>query len=112
ESTWELVQGEMIGRELDRIAVKGKAKPVRVYELVGRRSDALPPRTEALLRDFPPALEAYQAGRFAEARAAFEDLARRHPEDGPTALYLERCRRYLADPPPPGWDGVHRLEAK
>lgn len=112
EFTWEVVKDELFGRELDRIAVKGKEQPVRVYELIARRSEGIPARTEAMLRDFAEALALYQAARFAEALSALEALAQRHPEDGPTALYVERCREYIADPPPSGWDGVYRMKTK
>ena len=100
EFTWAAVASELIGRELDRIAVKGKERPVRVYEVIARHSEGIPPDTEALLRDFASALALYQAARFADALAAFEKVAARYPEDGPTRLYVERCREYLAGPAP------------
>ena len=112
EFTWAAVASELIGRKLDRIAVKGKERPVRGYEVIARHSEGIPPDTEALLRDFATALALYQAARFADALAAFEKVAARYPEDGPTRLYVERCREYLADSPPPGWDGVYRMKTK
>jgi adenylate cyclase len=112
EFTWEAAQSGLIGRELDRIAVKGKQQPVCVYEVIARRSDGVSPETTALIEEFARALALYQAARFQDALAAFQAIAARHPDDGPTALYVERCQEFLADPPPAGWDGVYRMKTK
>ena len=37
--TYELVCGEILGRELDVIRVKGRSEPVGVYELIGPREE-------------------------------------------------------------------------
>lgn len=34
------------------------------------------------------------------------------PNDGATAVHLERVREYVIRPPAEEWDGVHRLAAK
>jgi adenylate cyclase len=112
EFTWEAAQHELIGRELDRIAVKGKEQPVCVYEVIARRSEGVPPETASLLEEFAQALALYQAARFEDALAAFQALAARHPTDGPTSLYVGRCQEYLLHPPPAGWDGVYRMKTK
>jgi hypothetical protein len=28
------------------------------------------------------------------------------PEDGPSSFYIDRCKFYMANPPPEYWDGV------
>jgi adenylate cyclase len=112
EFTWQVVQKDLIGRELDRIAVKGKEQPVCVYEVIARRSEGVTPDTATLLEDFANALALYQAARFTDALSAFLKIAARHPADGPTALYVERCREFLHDPPPHAWDGVYRMKTK
>ena len=112
EFTWDEVGSELVGRELDRIRVKGKEHPVRIYEVLATREEGVAPATDELLRDFARALDLYKAARFAEASDAFQRLAERHPEDGPTGLYVERCREYLAHPPEAGWDGVYTMKTK
>jgi adenylate cyclase len=112
EFTWDEVEGEMYGRELDRIRVKGKDQPVCVYELMGKRDGGVPADRADLIAAFAAALELYKAARFADALAAFRALAQRHPGDGPTALYIERCQEYVEEPPPPGWDGVYTMKTK
>jgi len=85
---------------------------VCVFEVIARRSDGVTPAAAAMLADFAAALALYQAARFTDALSAFLEIAALHPADGPTALYVERCREFLHDPPPPGWDGVYRMKTK
>jgi adenylate cyclase len=103
--------------ELDLIRVQGRAAPVVVHALIGRRAeidadafDAFAARHGAMLsayrgRDFAAAREA--AGALAAEAAARPgwlapacDLAKAY------ALYAERSDRLAADPPGEGWDGV------
>ena len=112
EFTFDAVKEEMVGRELDRILVKGKVHPVRVYEILCRRDQGIPPGTADLVDDFERALGLYKTHWYDEALFAFERVAERHPDDGPTELYLERCRKHLEKSPPRDWDGVHTLKIK
>ena len=50
--------------------------------------------------------------KFAEARKSFETIVENHPDDGPSKLYVERCKEYEENPPPEGWDGVFRMKTK
>jgi adenylate cyclase len=61
---------------------------------------------------FAAALALCRERSFAAALEAFEALAARFPDDGPTAVYLERCRRHAVLPPPLEWDGVFQLASK
>jgi adenylate cyclase len=92
-------------RFLDLVAVKGRAEPVRVYELVARAGETPPERRELLAR-YDHGVALYQARRWAEATALFEELAAAAPDDGPVALYRRRARELLVDPPGSDWDGV------
>jgi hypothetical protein len=42
----------------------------------------------------------------------FADLSREAPDDGPIALYRQRSRAALADPPPLDWNGVQIIVTK
>jgi adenylate cyclase len=112
EFTWNEVKDRLLCRELDRIRVKGKEEPVKIFEVLADREKGVPPETEALLAAFTHALDFYKEGRFADALEAFEALARGHPADGPTKLYVDRCREYVVEPPPPDWDGAYTMTTK
>jgi adenylate cyclase len=102
-------------RELDRVRVKGRAEPVRVYQLVAERPVAQDPaftRLAARVVRFEEALAAYRGRRFAAAAAVLEELLTTDPADGPAALLLPRCRALDAEPPPQDWDAVLSLTSK
>ena len=96
-------------RELDSVRVKGKLKPVGIYELL----DAAPAPPDQVERAtlYARGLAAYRARDFAAAEAIFGDLADRL-NDGPGKIFRERCRHYQEDPPPADWDGVEVRKTK
>jgi adenylate cyclase len=98
-------------RELDLVAVKGKEKPVRVFEVVALKEE-LTPELAARNREFARALETYRRGDFSGAQAAFAALLEKFPADGPSNTFLERCRRHQETAPPEGWDTIFRPDSK
>ena len=87
-------------RRLDRLVVKGKTKPVKVYEVIGRAQD-VPERRLQGIRAFHAAMALYYRRRFASAREAFSGLM---AGDGVARLYSDRCLQFERIPPPPKWD--------
>ncbi len=115
EFTWTDVKGEMLGRELDRIRVKGKEEPVTIHEILGARRETSAEAAEGMNRlteHFEAALGLYRDRRFEAALAAFEAILAEWPGDGPSELYIGRCREFISDPPPEGWDGVYTMTTK
>ncbi|MFQ3619804.1 MAG: tetratricopeptide repeat protein [Spirochaetales bacterium] len=49
---------------------------------------------------------------FEKALKAFEEALAFDPTDGPTQVYIERCKFYLQNPPPEDWDGVFVMKTK
>lgn len=99
-----LAADAVLAREIDLVRVKGRAHPVRVYELLGPAGMKRPSHLDA----FAEALGLYRERRFREAMAAFDSLR----FDPPSRLFRERCARHLQTPPPEDWDGAHTLESK
>ena len=93
-------------RYLDLVAVKGKAEPVAIYELLAP-AGPLPPEREELLAVYARAMDAYRAQDWAAAAGLFARALALDPSDGPSRLYRERAEAYLTAPPPPTWDGVY-----
>jgi adenylate cyclase len=111
EDTYNKVDGNFEVREIDRIIVKGKDEPVTVLELLGREGEVDDRRLE--LRDrFEEALGLYRDQQWDEAIERFEALVEEYPDDGPSPIFLERCREFKEQPPEEGWDGVYRLTSK
>jgi adenylate cyclase len=98
-------------RFLDLVAVKGRAEPVRVYELLGRAAD-IPPERRELLARYDRGVALYHARRWEEAMALFDELAAAAPDDGPIGLYRRRAYELLEEPPGSDWDGVWIAKTK
>jgi adenylate cyclase len=95
-------------RPLDRVRVKGKRLPVDLFTaLDGKSLEAWPAQREP----WSEILELFRAGDFSSAAEKLETFLARWPEDGPGLLLLERCRKFVANPPAE-WDGIYTLESK
>jgi adenylate cyclase len=110
ESTCERVRDTMLVRELDMIRVKGKKKPVTIYELLGSMDQRA--QFSDLLTRFDEALKSYRAGDWPRATELFEALHRDYPKDGPTATFVKRCAELMEETPVGPWDGVYEMTTK
>lgn len=108
EFTCEKIQGEMLCRELDAVQVKGKERPVRIYELIGRLGDG----DYDFLPVFEEGLALYRQCLWDEAIAAFRRVLDMKPGDYPAQMYIKRCETLREDPPGEGWDCVFRMTTK
>ncbi len=99
-------------REVDRIRVKGKHRPVTVYEALGHHDERTFPRLDEVVEAHGAGLTAYRRQDWAAARRAFREAAAIAPADVLTRTYLERIDRLEKDPPPADWDGVWVLATK
>ena len=111
EQTYEFVKYAVITRELDTVRVKGKSKPVKVYELMAKKDEA-DEKTIELLKHFGMGIDAYRIHDWHKAMEHFKSSANIDQEDGPSRVYINRCENYLKSPPPSGWDGVYEMETK
>ncbi len=98
-------------RELDLLRVKGKREPIRVFEVLGLKGEVDPVRLQVRDR-FEEGLAAFRERRFIPAGVSFQAALSLYPDDAPSRVFAERCRRYAADPPPPAWDGVFEMQTK
>lgn len=111
EATYLQCRERIVFRDLDRLQVKGKTVPVKVYEVVGIPGE-LEPFWNDLLPVYGEGLHLYHERSFAAARARFEEALRVRPGDGPATLYVTRCLAFEAAPPPESWDGSYAMTHK
>lgn len=107
QSTYEKVKNHFPFREIDDVKVKGKRQSVRIFELLVDPLSA----EEKMLPIFAEALHFYRRGDFKEARNLFEKCLLLDPKDGPSQLFVERCREYEKNPPE-DWEGVTAFKVK
>ncbi len=110
EFTYEAIKDSFTAREVDWVRVKGKAQPVRIYELI---SEGPPPaEIDAALKHFAAGFALYHERKFKEAIERFQEALSHRPEDTPSKVYIKRCESYLEEPPPADWDGVYIMKSK
>jgi len=108
--TYAEVKESFIAREVDRVRVKGKLEPVRIFELIceGEPTD----QVAGLLKYFNHGYELYHQKNFKEALEIFKKALEVSQNDPVSELYVERCEEYLSSEPPEDWDGVYVMKTK
>ena len=116
-------------RELDFIKVKGKSKPVRIYELLGFKEGNL---KQELTDKQHQIVGHYHQGReyylrpykeknltddsiketFVLAEAEFRKVLNIDPNNKAAKLHVGRCQLFQAELPSKDWDGVWQLTEK
>ena len=110
ETTVALTREKFAFRELDLLRVKGKLKPLAVFELLAEGS--ADDTTRDHVGKFESALAAYRRQDWEEAERILSALHEQLPQDGPVASLLKRIAKLRHDPPPADWDGVYIAKDK
>jgi adenylate cyclase len=112
EFTYDLVKDKFITRELDLIRVKGKEKPIKVFELIATTEEKLSDQYMQMLETYAKGLAHYKVQEWDEAIDCFESCIKLSPEDPPSSEYRSRCIEYKFNSPGPDWDGVTVMKEK
>ena len=111
EYTQKQAGDEFIYRPLDRVRVVGIHTPVSLYELTGIK-DHVDQKEISMISMWNNAITCYREKRFAEAVDLFSNFLQEKPNDKVTDLFLQRCIKYMTNPPDQRWDGVINLTEK
>lgn len=107
EKTFAHIKDDIITREVDLIRVVGKAQPVRVYEILGEKSELSSSLWDEI-SIFQQGLKMYREQRWDGAISLF-----RQSGDSPLVqLYVERIKTLKESPPSKEWKGVFDLKQK
>jgi adenylate cyclase len=109
EYLYEKVKNKFVFRELDIVKVKGKKKPLKIYELIAHNKKSLAKDKLKILKIYQDALNLYIKGNFSKASALFEQGEKL--KDGPSKVMGLRCREFEINPPK-NWDGVYEMKKK
>lgn len=112
EFTYDLCRDRIWVRELDKIRVKGKNQAVSIYELIGENDMPINDSTKKFLDLYAAGRQAYINRDFAQGITYFDEARQLKPTDQPVLIHLERSKKYLQNPPPEFWDGVHTMTTK
>jgi adenylate cyclase len=105
EATYERARDVVVARPIDLVAVKGKFRGVRVYELLALASDGNA-EAVAIAADASKALDAYAGRDFAAAIDAWKRVLARRPDDRASQILIERCNEFIAHPPSDRWSAI------
>jgi adenylate cyclase len=112
EFTYSLCAERIWTRQLDRVRVKGKTRPIDIYELIDDRQHSLDQSTQDFLDLYQAGRQAYTSCQFQHAIDLFTRAQQLRTDDRATALFIKRSRHYLHHPPSGVWDGVYAMMSK
>jgi adenylate cyclase len=101
-----------VSRELDRIRVKGKQMPVRIFEVFAEAGAPIPSVLARRLELHEQGMSLYRQRKFPDAIGVFQSAREANPSDVVFDLYAKRCQYFMDNPPAPDWDGVWELKEK
>ncbi len=112
EHTMKNLKSTYRTREVDKVIVKGKTKPVGVFEVLDYHKEDTFPNMIETLECFNNGVSYYKKGDWAASKKMFQKALKLNPDDKCSKMYLERCD-YLAKNRPEGkWDGVWVMKTK
>jgi adenylate cyclase len=106
EFTYKKLRGTYRTREIDLVVVKGKTRPVAIYEVLDYHDEKTFPNLMDAVNQFKDGIAKYRGGKWDAAIAAFRKALRLNPQDKLAEIYIERCEKLKLDPPKGEWDGV------
>ena len=112
EATATRLSGAYLMREVDLVVVKGKTKPVQIYQVLDAYSEERFPYRQDVVHLYGEGVRAYRDQQWNRAIECFEGALKLNPSDKLSSMYCERSMALRADPPGDSWDGVWRLSDK
>lgn len=116
ESTWDEAnsgqhEGELVARRLDQVRVMGINKPVQLYNIMGFAAEMTEDEKKSV-EVFHRGLDLYLGREFSQAIELFQEAGRLNPEDKAPDVFIERCQKFLKEPPASEWSGVMTMSTK
>lgn len=111
EATYESAKDVIEARLLDRIIVKGKTKPIHIYELLAKKGK-LPENKQKVIDFYVTGLKLHWNRQWDEAIKHFNMALELDPGDIPSVNMRTRVEGYKINPPPDTWNGEYYREKK
>lgn len=103
---------DCVFRFLDRIIVKGRSSPIKVYEVADLRTDASQQLYDCIGL-YEQGMLCYSEQNWEKAIHFFEQsIALETRSKNPSSILLERCKLLQLNPPKPDWNGVFVMQSK
>ena len=112
EDTLARLEADWRYREIDRVRVPGRERPIMLHEILDHHTEASFPRLDEALAAFAEGRRLYRQRQWRQGAERFTEALGCNPNDRPTQIYLDRCWRYMARPPPENWSAITEITVK
>jgi len=110
EKTYKIVKNDFEIRKLDAVKVKGKKKPILIYELLSDKGK-LSEKHKDFIKLYEKGLELYFNKKWNPAIKSFKSALKIDNDTACNEL-IKRCQDFIKNPPPKDWDGVWEMKTK
>jgi signal transduction histidine kinase/class 3 adenylate cyclase len=99
-------------RYLGQVLVKGKQKPIKMYECVDGDKEAILKLKTELQEDFDKGLNHFYNREFPEAQVVFNNIIKKNEDDFAAAYFNKRAARFALKGVAEDWTGIERWDVK
>ena len=110
DNTYKKIKGKFETRKLDAVKVKGKEKQILIYELIFNKGK-LSKKHRDFVKFYEEGFELYFKKKWKEAIKLFQ-AALKLKDDKASHVFINRCKEFIKNPPPSGWDGIWEMKTK
>ena len=111
DKTAARIREQILTRPVDKVAVKGKANAILIYEVLGKIENETP-ELRKIIDLTILGFEHYLAQRFQQAKDCYTQILGLNKEDHLASYYIDRCKGFLVFPPSSDWDGTYVSTSK
>ncbi|MBD3227438.1 MAG: CHASE2 domain-containing protein [Candidatus Lokiarchaeota archaeon] len=108
--TQNKVKDKFETRKLDAVRVKGKKKPIFIFELISYKNQTNKKQQE-FIKNYETGLEHYFKQNWKSAIESFEKSILFN-KDIASKIFIDRCKEFIQNPPSKDWDGVWEMKTK
>jgi adenylate cyclase len=110
EKTYKNVKNKFETRKLDMVTVKGKKKALLIYELLSTNEKSNNEQRN-FINYYQKGLDLYFKMNWKSAINMFQN-ALKIRDDQPSELLINRCKKFIINPPSENWNGVWEIQDK
>ena len=100
------IDDKILTRPVDKVAVKGKANAILIHEVLAKKENETP-ELRSMIELSTLGFQHYLGQRFQQAMECYQQILGIKKDDQLALFYIDRCKGFLAFPPPCDWDGTH-----
>ncbi|MCK5682785.1 GAF domain-containing protein [bacterium] len=110
--THKKLKNEYKTRMIDSLKVKGKKKPVSVFEILDYHDEFSFPNLDKIIGIYNSGLYHYKRRNWKKSISKFNEALSLNPADTASEVYVIRCMHFLDNPPEDNWDGSWIMKDK